>query len=520
MKNPLCRVLALAALAAHCSDANSVAYDPAHMPRVGTVDERFQSFNVEMVEVTGGRFWAPYKKKADSKEAGPAAQLSAPAIDASAFRHRDPIDLKNKRLRKLAAALGPSYMRVSGTWANSTYFHDADTPAPKTPPQGFGGVLTREEWKGVLDFSRATDAKIVISFAISAGVRDANGVWTPSEAQKLIAFTKASGGTIAAAEFFNEPSFAAMGGAPKGYDAAAYGRDFAVFVPFLRNESPATILLGPGSLGEAASLGPVSSIVKSEDMLKATGPGLDAFSYHFYGGVSKRCSGGPGMMGTTPEAALTEQWLSRTDRDEAFYAGLRDRFEPGKPIWLTETAETACGGDPWASTFVDSFRYVEQLGRLAKKGVQVVAHNTLAASDYALLDEDTLTPRPDYWAALLWHKLMGKTVLDAGQPPVDTVHLYAHCMANHPGGVTVLLVNTDTAASHEIMFSGKSESYTLTAKDLLGAKVDLNGKELALGANDSMPAIKGQKSKQSTVTLAPASITFLTFANAANASCQ
>lgn len=37
---------------------------PVHgvnMPRVGMVDERFQSFNVEMIEVTSGRFWWPYK---------------------------------------------------------------------------------------------------------------------------------------------------------------------------------------------------------------------------------------------------------------------------------------------------------------------------------------------------------------------------------------------------------------------------------------------------------------------------
>jgi heparanase len=31
------------------------------MPRIATVDERFQSFNVEIVEVTGGRFWKSYK---------------------------------------------------------------------------------------------------------------------------------------------------------------------------------------------------------------------------------------------------------------------------------------------------------------------------------------------------------------------------------------------------------------------------------------------------------------------------
>ena len=33
---------------------------PAQLPRIGTVDERFQSYNIEMVEVTGGRFWRPY----------------------------------------------------------------------------------------------------------------------------------------------------------------------------------------------------------------------------------------------------------------------------------------------------------------------------------------------------------------------------------------------------------------------------------------------------------------------------
>jgi hypothetical protein len=33
------------------------------------------------------------------------------------------------------------------------------------------------------------------------------------------------------------------------------------------------------------------------------------------------------------------------------YVNLRDRFEAGKPIWLTETADAACGGNPWAYTF-------------------------------------------------------------------------------------------------------------------------------------------------------------------------
>jgi heparanase 1 len=501
--------------------ATPVSVAPAKMPSVGTIDERYQSFNIEMVEVTGGRFWAPYKKGA----AAPVAPVHTDApvgMDPSLYRYRAPIDLSNPRLRKLAAALGPAYVRVSGTWANSTYFQDSDAAAPATPPTGFGGVLTRQEWKGVVDFSKAVDAKIVTSFAVSAGVRDADGVWTPVEAKKFLAYTKEIGGSIAAAEMFNEPTFASMGGAPKGYDAEAYGRDFKVFHPFVKEAAPDMLILGPGSVGEVGLVAgiPGMHLIKSEDMLTAEGPGLDAFSYHFYGGVSQRCAAMGKASQATPEAALSVAWLSKTNLDEAYYAALRDRFTPGKALWLTETGETACGGNPWASDFIDSFRYLNQLGTLAKRGVQVVMHNTLAASDYALIDEATLTPRPNYWSALLWRKMMGTTVLDAGASPSENLHLYAHCLRNQPGGVALLAINADRTSFAELAVPAKSERYTLTAKELLDNKVELNGRELGLSADGDLPQITGKTQKAGSVKFAPASITFLAIPNAGNASCK
>ena len=42
--------------------AQPVLVSPAAMPRIGTIDERFQSYNIEMIEVTGGRFWKPYNQ--------------------------------------------------------------------------------------------------------------------------------------------------------------------------------------------------------------------------------------------------------------------------------------------------------------------------------------------------------------------------------------------------------------------------------------------------------------------------
>jgi heparanase 1 len=112
------------------------------------------------------------------------------------YEYRPPVDLANARLRKLAEALGPAYIRVSGTWANTTYFQDSPGPAPKTPPSGFGGVLTQQQWKGVVDFSKAVNAELVTSVAISSGVRDASRKWTPIEAAKIFAYTKSVGGMM------------------------------------------------------------------------------------------------------------------------------------------------------------------------------------------------------------------------------------------------------------------------------------------------------------------------------------
>jgi Glycosyl hydrolase family 79, N-terminal domain len=473
--------------------ADELSVTPATMARVGTVDERFQSYNVEMIEVTGGRFWKPY---------GP----NTSDAHSDLYENRTPIDLTNPRLRRLAAALAPAYMRVSGTWANATYFADSDA-TPSAPPTGFNGVLTHRRWREVVNFSQTVGAQIVTSFAISSGTRNAAGVWTPDQARHFLAYSRSVGGTIAAAEFMNEPNLAAMGGAPAGYDAAGYGRDFKVFHSFVREDFPEIIILGPGAVGETAS---------ASDLLVASGPGgVDAFSYHHYGTLSERCSGT-----STPEEALSDEWLSRTDQTLAFYRLLRDKFEPGKPIWLTETADAACGGNRWAASFLDTFRYLDQLGRLARAGVQVVMHNTLAASDYGLLDEKTLAPRPNYWGALLWRQLMGSTVLDSGVPIQTGLHVYAHCQRGTPGGVTLLVINTNRDAPRSLTLPNASERFTLDAAGLRDTTVRLNGTTLALDAGDELPPITGAPTTAGNVTFEQATITFLAIPGAGNNACR
>jgi hypothetical protein len=277
--------------------------------------------------------------------------------------------------------------------------------------------------------------------------------------------------------------------------------------------APGTLIVGPGSVGDTASAD--ASGLRTRDLLAASGSAVDRFAYHHYNTISPRCGGSD-----EPAGALSEAWLARTDAALSTYKSLRDEFAPAKPIWLTETADAACGGNRWDKTFLDTFRYLDQLGRMAKAGVQVVMHNTLAASDYGLLDEKTFRPRPNYWGALLWHRLMGTIVLDANAVAAPDLHLYAHCHPGMRGAVSVLAINASRQAQSTLTLSHPVESYTLHATWLQDATVQLNGKTLALSADDELPRLEPRATPAGAIRLAPATITFLVFPAAANRACS
>ena len=496
--------IAFPAFGCTLAQGGEVSVAPADMQRIGTIDERFQSFNVEMVEVTGGTFWTPYAVR-DARQARPKARRPAMSGKADLLTKRSPIDLADARLRRLASALAPAYLRVSGTWANATFFVKSDK-APLRPPAGYEGILTDRRWREVIEFSRSIDAALVISFAVSRGTRDKDGVWKPEQARQLVEATRSAGGRIAAAEFMNEPDVGLIGGAPVRTDVAAYARNFGRFRSFLRQTAPDVMILGPGTTGRTSM---------DSELFLASAQDVDIVSYHFYGVLSERCGGAHAA-----DAALSDEWLARTDQTFAFYRELRDRALPGKPIWLTETAESACGGNRWSSTFLDTFRYLDQLGRLARAGVQVVMHNTLAASDYGLLDETTHLPRPNYWGALLWRRLMGTVVLDPGVATQVGLHVYAHCQRSRSGGVALLVINNDPETSHALVVPNAAARYTLDAARLQDVAVRLNGIPLALDAADRLPDLAGIPTSPGAVTFAPATITFLTISDAGNRNCQ
>jgi heparanase 1 len=87
--------------------------------------------------------------------------------------------------------------------------------------------------------------------------------------------------------------------------------------------------------------------------------------------------------------------------------------------------------------------------------------------------------------------------------------VYAHSLRATPEGVALVAVNTDRTASQVLSIRAESDRYTLSARTLLGATVELNGSPRELDANGALPPVTGALTPAGRISLPPASITFL-----------
>lgn len=63
----------------------------------------------------------------------------------------------------------------------------------------------------------------------------------------------------------------------------------------------------------------------------------------------------------------------------------------------------------------------------AKYNTRVYCRQTLIGGFYGLLNKTTFVPIPDYYSALLWHRLMGDGVLSVDSNTSSFLRVYAHC---------------------------------------------------------------------------------------------
>jgi len=178
---------------------------------------------------------------------------------------------------------------------------------------------------------------------------------------------------------------------------------------------------------------------------------------------------------------------------------------------------------------------------------------TLIGGNYGLLNTTTFVPNPDYYSALLWHRLMGENVLSTNFSGTKKIRAYAHC-AKHSPGITLLLINLDNTTTVEakvafnrtrtLRHKHKShghrsevvrqhprkkiidmtrEEYHLTPKDgnLHSQIVMLNGKILTVNSSGHIPPLEPLNANSSApITVAPFSIVFAHIPNVVLPACR
>ena len=495
--------------------AQFVKLDPLALKELRSIDPRLISYNVEMTEVTGGTFWKAYSEaQVDGTEEFPVIKDWSNMGNLQQWY--DPIDTKNPRLIKMAQALGTAWVRVSGTWANKTYY-DFDNKYGGKVPEGFQNVLSKQQWLNLLDFVKAIDGKLLVSIANCPGIHAADEPMPFEQADLLFRTSKEYGVPIAAAEFTNEPNLIALSGLPQGYTAADHARDHDLFGAWLKENYPECLFVGPCTVGDIDMFGMGNDgagggmaagfrMVTTEELLGEYKSKMDVFSYHYYNGVSER---GAAMGGHWPyEAILTEQYLGIAGHCARQYVPKRDKYVPGGQMWVTESGDAGCGGNTWASTYADVPRTLNELGDFATVTDGIIFHNTLASSDYGYLKHGSFEPRPNFFAVLLWKKLMGGTVYASGEPIREGAHVYAHSRADGKEGAAYLIIN-NSAEPTTVQLPGKAEVYALTGNGKLRSRTMLlNGKELVLGEGDTLPELTGVEAEGS-VEVAPGGCTFI-----------
>lgn len=439
------------------------------------VGPRFLSVAVDSAQLVGGGWWSP-----DGRVDNGGGQTPQPRIDFS-----------RPRLRRLAAPLAPAYLRLGGSEADKIFYAVGPDRAVQSPPGRYRRLLDEAQWAAAAGFARSLGFELMFTLNAGPGPRGPGGAWTSTNAASLVAHATAREDPVAVWELGNEVNaFQVIHGLFFKVGAARYAQDVRTARAMLDEVGAEGRLAAPASaywpeIGEAPDFYP--------RFMRRAGSVLDLVTWHYYPMQSRRCP--LRTVPATDEAARAPSVLDEVEIWAAEVESVRDDHAPGVPVWLGETGHAQCGGEPGLSDrFESGFWWLDQLGLMARRGQPVVVRQSLTGADYGLLSEPDLEPRPDYFASVLWKRLMGSTVLGLDLGRERTLRAYAHCAAGVEGGVTVVLVNPDPErgafAQLEGLSAARARAYRLQAVDG-GRASTLGGRPLAVEDDGALPPMTG-----------------------------
>jgi len=91
----------------------------------------------------------------------------------------------------------------------------------------------------------------------------------------------------------------------------------------------------------------------------------------------------------------------------------------------------------------------------------------------------------------------------------EGAHVYCHSRKDGKEGCVYLVINNSWTETTSVELPKGAVRYTLAGRDGIRSRImTLNGRELILGENDSLPFMGGEEVDAGTIELAPGTCTF------------
>jgi heparanase 1 len=455
------------------------------------LSDDYLSLTIDTSLLLGGHWWGPSKRM----RKGVAGELT------------EPLNLRNERLRSYARALAPAMLRIGGTEADrmryrmgkypraesetgkeaealpdfQSAFRSGRTSAGIALPDETSGlshefVLRKSLWKKLHQFIGHCGFTLLFTLSAGPADRDNQGRWKEDNARRLIAYSLKKKYPVAAWELGNEVNaFPFIHGVKHRVSGTCYAQDFMRLGAMVRGMDGTALLVGPAS-AVWPRIGEPNPLLRALCASPAAAY-LDAASWHYYPQQSSH--GRFATRRASESTMLSAQRLDEAGRHAARVGrdlkatGARKGPEKTAEQWVTETAHALYGGEPGLSdTFASTLWWLDELGLFARSGAAKVFRQALVGARYGLLDQDSMDPRPDYFASFLWKKLMGNHAypLPAHLRPGKKIRIYVHgngAVQDSKIFRTVLAINLSRkqTASLELELPGEPyemERYLLT----------------------------------------------------------
>ena len=155
-------------------------------------------------------------------------------------------------------------------------------------------------------------------------------------------------------------------------------------------------------------------------------------------------------------------------------------------------------------------RTLNELGSFSTITDGVIFHNALASSDYGFLKHGTFKPRPNYFAVLLWHTLMGTTVYDCCNLDTESAHIYCHSRKDGKESCVYLVINNSLTETTIVGLPKDAQVYSLSGGgSIRSSGMYLNETKLDVSNVSDIPQMLSMNKAAGNPELAPATCTFI-----------